>query len=163
MPQELTETSKQAPQTSTSPFSAEPSQHGLPLSDTSVHDGRGPQQPSGGPSPGSVASGRPGRVDAYQLDEKLRRLSFGSDRSGTHLPAIAGQRIRDYENAATPTSPGPYSRHLLGFQVIKRHGSPSSGVQLTDFPNGSFPPAVAPPSWPFFIPRHLLIFWAQRS
>ena len=150
MPQELTETSKQVPQTSTSHFSAETSQHGLPLSDTGVHDGSGPQQPSGGPSPGSVASGRPGRVDAYQLDEKLRRLSFASDRSGTHLPTIAGQRIRDYENAATPTSPGSYSRHLLGFQVIKRHGSPSSGVQLTDFPNGSSPPGVAPPFYPFF-------------
>jgi len=49
---------------------------------------------------------------------------------------VAGQRIFDYENAAVSSSPRNSSRPALGFKVI--HSSLSAGVQLTDFPNGSF-------------------------
>jgi hypothetical protein len=58
---------------------------------------------------------------------------------------VAGQRIADYENAAAASSPRSSARSALGFKVI--HSSQSAGVQLTDFPNGSFvslPPARTP-------------------
>lgn len=68
-------------------------------------------------------------VDADQLDERLRRLSFGS---ASALPPVAGQRITEYENALTPETP----RQGLGFKVIKRSDPGFSGAQLADFPNG---------------------------
>ena len=90
-------------------------------------------------SPKSVAAGsdRSGDgINANQLDERLRRLSTHSHRSGGRAKArLPGQRISEYEKALTPSTP----RQALGFKVIKRPDSPSDGVQLTDFPNGRYP------------------------
>ncbi|KAM0321698.1 hypothetical protein ACHAQA_009937 [Verticillium albo-atrum] len=80
-------------------------------------------------SPHSIAEG-PDGVNAIQLDERLRRLSDRSGQSEARR-CVAGQRITDYENAMTPSTP----RQALGFKVIKRADSRSDGVQISDFPN----------------------------
>ena len=90
---------------------------------------------STGASPGSASAIRRDSVDgvdADQLDEKLRGLSFGTPPS-SHA-TIPGQRISDYENALTPPTPMQAS----GFRVIKRSDGRCDGIQLTDFPNGSY-------------------------
>ena len=139
---ELTETPNQAPPISPPSFSTATSQYGLPRSHTTFHDDPAQQRSqSRGSSPSSVGPSRRGSaglVDPDQLDERLRRLSVGDGQLEPERPSVAGQRIRDYENAATPTSPRSSSRHVLGFQVMTGFSSPSTGVQLTDFPNGQF-------------------------
>lgn len=94
------------------------------------------REDTGSASPRSVPDG--GRRDSFaavsatQLDEKLRRLSVDDSASVDSHSAVAGQRVIDYENAQTPSTP----RQALGFKVIKRSGNRPDGVQLTDFPNG---------------------------
>ncbi|KAH8894058.1 hypothetical protein GQ53DRAFT_87753 [Thozetella sp. PMI_491] len=136
---EPSETFQPASQTN-APSCREPtSQYGLPRPQPDTFGGHAQHSRSRSPSPGASATGAAASADALdadQLEERLRRLSFDSS-SSARKPRypIAGQRIFEYENAVTPTSPRNLSRHPLGFQVIKRAGSPSTGVQLTDFPN----------------------------
>ncbi|CCF35752.1 F-box domain-containing protein [Colletotrichum higginsianum] len=70
-------------------------------------------------------------VSASQLDERLRRLSVHDAPPTESHQAVAGQRVIDYENALTPSTP----RQALGFKVIKRSDARPDSVQLTDFPN----------------------------
>lgn len=113
---------------------AHSTQHGLlHHNPSSLHRDR--PGDSTGASPRSISEirGEPlDGLDADQLDEKLRRLSLGKP-SGAHA-TIPGQRISDYENAITPPTP----RQALGFKVIKRADGRCDGMQLTDFPNGSY-------------------------
>lgn len=71
-------------------------------------------------------------VNADQLDEKLRGLNLG--KFANEHPHVAGQRVSEYENALTPPTP----RQAMGFKVIKRPDSASTGIQLTEFPNGQY-------------------------
>ncbi|KAF4773985.1 F-box domain-containing protein [Colletotrichum scovillei] len=93
------------------------------------------REETGSASPRSVPDG--GRRDSFdavsaaQLDEKLRRLSVDDSASVDSHSAVAGQRVIDYENAQTPSTP----RQALGFKVIKRSDNRPDSVQLTDFPN----------------------------
>lgn len=140
MQRELTETSKRDSLSAT-PRSPQPTAqdgfHRPRLDGRRDHHAPALGSPSGR-SPRSVqpeadAAGAGGAVNARQLDEKLRRLS-GHDRARRPAPAVAGQRISEYENALTPTAP----KQPPGFNLVKRPGSPSEGTQLTDFPNGPF-------------------------
>jgi hypothetical protein len=70
-----------------------------------------------------------GGVNAHQLDKRLRGLNV---RDSVSTP---GQRISDYENALTPSTP----RQALGFKVVKCANPSTDGPQLADFPNGSSP------------------------
>ncbi|TDZ35338.1 F-box/WD repeat-containing protein pof10 [Colletotrichum spinosum] len=131
-PTEYSETSRQQDNPAVASSS---SQHGLrhPQQPTGVaHLGRAD---SGSASPPSVPDGgrRDSRdaVSAAQLDEKLRRLSFNNQEAAEAQVSVAGQRVIDYENALTPSTP----RHAAGFKVVKRHDGRPEGVQLTDFPN----------------------------
>ncbi|KAK4450045.1 F-box/WD repeat-containing protein pof10 [Podospora aff. communis PSN243] len=120
----LTETSqRESPANRTYASSTHSSQHGSPRLPPGLPDAR--RQPySRSVSPGSQRSSADGDdVDIGQLDRKLGRLS------------VAGQRIRDYETAAASSALRQSPRPALGFKVIKRPGTPSDGVQLTDFPN----------------------------
>lgn len=45
---------------------------------------------------------------------------------------LPGERIAAYENAATPTA-----LPTMGFKVVKRSGTISDGLSLTDCPNGA--------------------------
>ncbi|KAL8409680.1 hypothetical protein RB594_007941 [Gaeumannomyces avenae] len=137
MQRELLETSDRDPLSAT-PRSPQPiSQDGFHRSRSDGHRDRHAPAPGSqsGRSPRSVqpeadAASATGAVNARQLDEKLRRLS-SHDRAHRPAPAIAGQRISEYENALTPNAP----KQQLGFNVVKRSGSPSEGTQLADFPN----------------------------
>lgn len=114
-----------------------PAQHGLCQrhQPTSVAHLR--REDAGSASPRSVPdAGRPDSLDAVsaaQLDERLRRLSVHGEPSAEEHQAIAGQRVIDYENALTPSTP----RQALGFKVIKRSDPRPDSVQLADFPNGA--------------------------
>jgi hypothetical protein len=139
MQQEFIEASHTAYPTGSFPTTTHPSQHGI----------RYPQPDSSGGAPHlrSRSSSRSVSVvgtatsddfEFDELEERLRRLSHSSYRSaGKGRTAVAGQRIVEYENALTPSTPN----QGIGFKAIKRAQSPSEGVQLTDFPNGtcSFP------------------------
>lgn len=119
---------------SNQPSSTHSTQHGLLHRDSSGL-GRDRLQGSSDASPRSASAVRrdaSNGVNADQLDEKLRGLSSGSP-SRNQIP-VPGQRISDYENALTPPTP----RHALGFKVIKRSDGQNDGMQLTDFPNGSY-------------------------
>lgn len=84
---------------------------------------------------GGAVSDHDLKVD--HLSQSLGWLSVAEVKSTTATPAtVAGQRVFDYENAAVASSSRDNSRTDLGFKVI--HSSQSAGVQLTDFPNGSF-------------------------
>lgn len=140
MQQELTETFQQASQTNTSRSSRSPSQHGSCHSQQPGIDGLDgldgmSDLRSRSASPYSVWDDeRSNSANVDQLDEQLRRLSRGSHSSdGRARPAIAGQRISDYEKASNRSSS---PRQAQGFTVVRRQESPSGGVQLTDFPNG---------------------------
>ncbi|KAK2032363.1 F-box domain-containing protein [Colletotrichum zoysiae] len=133
-PTESSETQHQQDNPSTSPS---PIQHGSsqPHQPTSVVQLR--RDDPGSASPRSVpdTAARHASLDAvsaYQLDERLRRLSV-SDTACTegHQATIAGQRVIEYENALTPSTP----RQALGFKVIKRSDPRPDGLQLADFPN----------------------------
>ena len=92
-------------------------------------------------SSGTQRSGRAasdgGGLDVGPLDQSLGRLSVAEAESAAATRVtVAGQRIADYENAAAASSPRTSARPAVGFKVI--HSSLSAGVQLTDFPNGSF-------------------------
>ncbi|RGP65042.1 hypothetical protein FLONG3_9377 [Fusarium longipes] len=113
------------------PSKASPSQHG-PLHHVSSGLRRVYSGDSSGVDTGSAPvlhqdSGHD--VDADLLDEELRRLSLGHH--STIQPSAPGQRISEYENAMTPPTP----KKAMGFKVIKRSETPSTGVQLEDFPN----------------------------
>ncbi|EFQ27701.1 F-box domain-containing protein [Colletotrichum graminicola] len=133
-PTESSETQHQQdnPSTSSSLLQHGPSQRHQP---TGVAQLR--RDDSGSASPRSVpdTAGRHASLDAVsadQLDERLRRLSVPDTAfSEAHQGVIAGQRVIEYENALTPSTP----RHPLGFKVIKRSDPRPDGVQLTDFPN----------------------------
>lgn len=136
MQQELTETSYHVYSTGSSPSPAHTSQHGFPYpqpDNSSIGD---PRLRSRGSSQSVSVTGTAASDDFEfdELEERLRRLSHSSHRStGKGRTAVAGQRIVEYENALTPSTP-----KQLGFKVIRRAQSPSEGVQLTDFPNGTF-------------------------
>lgn len=120
------------------PSSAHSTQHGLLHRDSS---GLGQDRLDGSSSDSSRSASAVRResingVNADQLDEKLRGLSLGSPSLNRVL--MPGQRISDYENALTPPTP----RQALGFKVIKRSDGRTDGMQLTDFPNGSYPSFV---------------------
>ncbi|KAI9167148.1 F-box/WD repeat-containing protein pof10 [Paramyrothecium foliicola] len=124
------ETSEPQPQPVDTSGSASSSQHGL------HHQGSSGlyrvESQGSSSSPRSVADATNDSIDgvnADQLDERLRGLSL--DKRATGLRVAAGQRVSDYENALTPPTP----RQGMGFKVIKRPDSASSGVQLTEFPN----------------------------
>jgi hypothetical protein len=122
-------------------------QHGPDRSRSSLPDARSPLR---APSTSSDTQHPEGatplcRLDAGHLDPALGRLSVaeanaepGSPPAATRV-TVAGHRISEYENAAVSSSPsrsGP--RPALGFKVAPN--SRSDGVQLVDFPNGSFVP-----------------------
>ncbi len=87
-----------------------------------------PQSVRAGATSGSFTDG----VNPEFLEERLRRLnvSVSSDIGRSSLP---GQRISEYEKALAPSTP----RKALGFKVVRRPDTPSDGVQLSDFPNGT--------------------------
>ncbi|KAK1755927.1 F-box/WD repeat-containing protein pof10 [Echria macrotheca] len=120
---------------------AQPQNAQAPTSQTLQHGSLHPQSGSPDPrsqsqsrssSPGSQRSGTSGAgVDRVQLDRILGRLSFDGSSTARLSP---GQRILEYENAVAASSRRS-PRPVLGFQVVKRPGTPSDGVQLVDFPN----------------------------
>ncbi|KAK0645567.1 hypothetical protein B0T16DRAFT_373609 [Cercophora newfieldiana] len=120
----LTETSQRESSTNhTLVSSTRSSQHGSPRPQSGWPDARR-QSHSRSVSPGSQHSSAIGdEVDIGQLHQKLGRLN------------IAGQRILEYETAAATSAARQSPRPALGFKVVKRPGTPSDGVQLTDFPN----------------------------
>ncbi|RYP18763.1 hypothetical protein DL767_009763 [Monosporascus sp. MG133] len=69
-------------------------------------------------------------VNPDSLDERLRGLNVPTP-SSTGQPTLRGQRISEYENALALSTP----RKALGFTVVKRAGTESGGIQLSDFPN----------------------------
>ncbi|KAL0944331.1 f-box and wd domain protein [Colletotrichum truncatum] len=130
-PAESSETQRQQ---DNPPISSPPNQHGFRHRHQPT--GVAPRRAdSGSASPRSVPDGGGSdsldAISAVQLDEKLRRLSFTNGHSAEAHPSVAGQRVIDYENALTPSTP----RQALGFKVIKRYDARPDGVQLTDFPN----------------------------
>lgn len=130
----LTETSNRDPRSNPSQSSSPPvSQHGFPLAQPGSPDLRGPSRSC------STSSGsRSAFSEAGELDYGLDRLSISG---GPALPGSrAGQRILEYENGLRGNVPRQSPRPPLAFQVVKRPGSASGGVQLTDFPNGMFSP-----------------------
>jgi hypothetical protein len=93
---------------------------------------------------GSAASGcsiRASDVIETQLsdeaelhEEQLRGLSFGGSHETRSKPSF--QRISEYENALSPSTPrrqyeGP------GFKIINKKGNRLDGPQLVSFPNGT--------------------------
>jgi hypothetical protein len=139
MQQESIESSHTASSIGSFPTTTHSSQHGI----------RYPQPDSSGGAPHLRSRSSSRSVSVFEtatsddfefdeLEERLRRLSHSSYRSyGKSRTTVAGQRVVEYENALTPSTP----KQGLGFKVIKRAQSASEGVQLTDFPNGicSFP------------------------
>lgn len=131
----LIETPNRELQTSNSPLSQpSTSQYGPSRSRSSLPDAHFPLRARSTSSDAQRSTG--GLVDG-QFDQQPGRLNVAEDKpaAGSRL-VTAGQRIADYENAATHALPRQNSRPALGFKVI--NSSPSDGVQLTDFPNGSF-------------------------
>lgn len=86
-----------------------------------------PQPARGNVAGSSIAEG----VDPEFLEERLRGLNI-SGPLDTERPLPPGQRISEYENALAPSTP----RKPLGFKVVRRSDTPSSGALLSDFPNG---------------------------
>jgi hypothetical protein len=134
MQQEFHSTSEQRSQSSSPQTSAPSNQHGFlhhEIGHTLLH-----APSSRGSSPRSTVSSECGSVDGVNADQLGRRLRRLSDRSGRQEErrVVPGQRVWDYENALTPSTP----RQPLGFKVIKRPDSQSLGPKLTDFPNGEF-------------------------
>ncbi|KAK4126579.1 hypothetical protein N657DRAFT_643360 [Parathielavia appendiculata] len=118
-------------------------QHGPGRSRSGLPAARSPARgrtasPDARHSGGGAASDDTGPDVVGQLDQTLGRLNVAEGKSAaaaTRVP-VAGQRIFDYENAAISSSPrskSSSSHPALGFKVT--HGTPSAGVQLTDFPN----------------------------
>jgi hypothetical protein len=134
MHQELTETFDQVSQIQSSRLSSRSSsKHGSQSRPAGAFDGL-PDYRSRSASPGPVFAAD-GAVNADRLDSRLRRLSSSSSAVADHpRPPVAGQRVSDYEKALISGYPSP--RQSLAFKVVRRHDSPSDGVQLTDFPNG---------------------------
>ena len=135
MQQGIPETSDTVFQTSNPDLSTSSTQDGFQHRERSFPDGNSlVRTRSASPKSVAATSDRSGDgINANQLDERLRRLSSHSHRSGGRPKAShPGQRISEYEKALTPSTP----RQALGFKVIRRPDSPSDGVQLTDFPNG---------------------------
>ncbi|KAK1836501.1 F-box/WD repeat-containing protein pof10 [Podospora conica] len=124
----LTETSNRDSPDLSQTFPPPISQHGFPLAQPSSPDLRR--------SPRSCSTSSGSRYDfseAGELDDGLDRLSISG---GPALSASrAGQRILEYENGSRGSVPRKSPRPPLAFQVVKRPGSASDGVQLTDFPN----------------------------
>ncbi|KAK5657658.1 hypothetical protein OQA88_2730 [Cercophora sp. LCS_1] len=87
-------------------------------------------------SQGSERSGASaGSFDIGRVDLALGRLSIGdADAATPSRLTAAGQRILEYENAVSGSS-SRQPPHPTLFRVVKRPGSPSSGVRLTAFPN----------------------------
>lgn len=93
-----------------------------------------PPGPDDQPLPGEDAG-----VNADQLDEKLRRLSF--DEAHDDSPSVPpGQRVSEYEKALTPQA----AKQGLGFQVIKRSEPRSDAIRLDNFPNGKLSSVARP-------------------
>jgi hypothetical protein len=147
----LTETSNREPRSNPSQTSSPPSsQHGFPLAQPGL-----PVLRRSSRSCSTSSGSRSAFSEAGELDHGLDRLSIsgGPTLSGPR----AGQRILEYENGLRGTVPRQSPRPPLAFQVVKRPGSASGGVQLSDFPNGMFP----------LLQKHMLFAYAnfllQRS
>ncbi|KXX83325.1 F-box/WD repeat-containing protein pof10 [Madurella mycetomatis] len=128
----LTETPNREFQTSNAPHSQRStSQYGPSRSRSSLPDAHFPLRARSTSSDAQRSAGDP---VGGQFDQQPGRLNVAEDKpaAGSRLIA-AGQRIADYENAATHALPRQNSRPALSFKVI--NSSPSDGVQLTDFPN----------------------------
>jgi hypothetical protein len=140
MQSELSETPNQDAHTRTA-HTSQPTtaQHGSGRSRSSSPVARYPPraQSTSADAPGSGRGASTGDLDVNQLNDTIGRLSVAEGKAATDTRVtVAGQRITDYENAALASSPRPIICPTLGFKVTT--GSPSGGVQLTDFPNGSF-------------------------
>jgi hypothetical protein len=126
---------------STSLTSPTTAQHGPSRSLAGSSDARSPLRARSTSSDAQRSGGAvsDNDLDVGHLSQSLGWLSVTEVKSAAATPAtvaVAGQRVFEYENAAVCTSPRDSARPALGFKVI--HSSQSAGVQLTDFPNGSF-------------------------
>jgi hypothetical protein len=137
MQQGLTETShRNSHATNTHLSSTSSSQHGLHCLVPYPTDGCSGLR-SRSLSPDSDRSqGSGDAIDIGHLDHALGRLNVahGSQTSGLRHNT-GGQRILEYESAVAASTLRQSPRPTLGFTVVKRPGTPSDGVQLTDFPN----------------------------
>lgn len=116
-------------------------QHGPGRSQPGLPDARS----SSPDSQRSIGAESVGGLDVGQLDQRLGRLSAVEPKlpaANVSRAVVAGKRISDYENAVISASLRQNSRPPLGFKVVR--SSRSDGVQLTDFPNGSFPRVYVP-------------------
>jgi hypothetical protein len=69
-------------------------------------------------------------------EEQLRRLSLGDGNETRPKPSF--QRISEYENALSPSTPRKQSEGP-GFKIVKNKGNRLDGPQLANFPNGLSP------------------------
>ncbi|TPX14385.1 uncharacterized protein E0L32_005581 [Thyridium curvatum] len=132
---EPSEHSTQLSQSGTLSIPSPTSQHGLQHHQQPLH-GAGSASGSRSATPTVVAVDPDASPDATNSDGPqlagLGGLNIDNEPGASQqAPAFAGQRIAEYERAMTPSTP----KHPSGFTVTKRVGSPSEGVQLTDFPN----------------------------
>ncbi|KAI0484716.1 hypothetical protein GGR56DRAFT_615065 [Xylariaceae sp. FL0804] len=141
MQQELSETSPQTQQGTTSQPPPSQAQHGLQQRDDAIgsaHDPQPKQQALGmslrsAPDTEGVRAVGEG-VNAHSLEERLLGLSIpekGQDQHAAELLKAPGHRVSEYEKALMPTVP----RQALGFKVIKRSGTEADDLHLEDFPN----------------------------
>ena len=93
-----------------------------------------------------LADSGPNRVSETGFSEEFQRRLSVNDR-GNNKPKPSFQQIAEYENALAP-SPLRRQNEGPGFKVIKRKGGTSDGLQLAEFPNGTFNLAVNYDSWP---------------
>lgn len=135
MQQEFIESTRTASSTGTFPSTTHSTQHGThyPQPGSSI-EAPHLRSRSSSHSVSVLGTATSDDFEFDELEERLRRLSHGSNRPPVKgRAAVAGQRIVEYENALTPST----SKQGIGFKVIKRAQSASEGVQLTDFPNGT--------------------------
>lgn len=139
---EFPNTPQQTQSRSASRFPNHSDQYGFQRYDASGQAHAPPQQRDSSMSPPHSVGKSPKSPETYTLsslgsgvhpgflEERLHRLS-ADDHSPPDRPALAGQRIAEYENALTPSVP----RQALGFTVIKRADNETTRVNIDDFPN----------------------------
>ncbi|KAK3379299.1 hypothetical protein B0T24DRAFT_569256 [Lasiosphaeria ovina] len=149
---EPTETSNLESLTNRSqPSTSAPSQHGFHCSQSVSPDSSSATRSPLFVDTASTATPRshgPAALDFGRLSQELGRLSVADDgraynsvdlrfaaANANAISVSAGRRISEYEKATSASASRHSPRPPLGFKVTKRPGSPSDGVQLTDFPN----------------------------
>lgn len=131
------ESNESSPYTSNQTTPSEPnaSQYGFLPEQLHSADERGSLEEESVESAGSHNAVEAGSrlSDDATLQEQSRRLSVGDNSTSKPKPSFS--RISDYENALSSSPPRKQSEGP-GFNIIKKKGSKTDGIQLDQFPNG---------------------------